>query len=823
MNKRELLQTINKAVKDGATQLYLAQEGITELPPEIGKLHNLTELDLSHNHLAALAPEIGTLRNLTELNLGTNQLTTVPPEIGNLHNLTRLNLNGNRLMGLPPAIGSLHNLTELNLAGSQLTALPREIGRLTNLGWLDLTGNQLSTLPPEIGDLYKLAVLILGGNWVTALPREIGNLHNLSELHLARNQLTALPPEIGNLHNLTKLDLFDNQVTLVPPEIGNLTNLTKLELMSNKLTTLPPEIGGLTNLTVLTLMGNKLTNLPPEIGRLEKLKRLHLRGNPLTDPPPEVVEQGTEAVLAYLRGRLEETRREWVSKMLVVGEGGVGKTCLLRSLRGEPYEPHCETTHGIDVQPLELAHPCEQDITMTLNCWDFGGQQIYHATHQFFLTNRSLFLVAWNARLGFEQGKLNYWLDTIEALALDSPVLLVATHVDERDADLPFENLKRKYPSIAGRCEISSKEHTGIKELHDAIARVAGDLPLMGEKWPAAWLEAAMDIRTLPDKRISAHKFEQSMAAHHVPGIAQSVLARWLHELGDILYFADDEELKDTVLLSPEWVTENISRVLECEDIIEGLGIFRQEHMADVWSDLDQTTRDRFLRLMERFDLSYRIPDDPENKSLVVERLSLDPPPDYEKRWDAILETEGCKEISMKFDLQITRPAGIPTWFIARSHRFTTNTHWRYGALFTDPPDARHLALAVAPPSERYMTLTVRGPSPQSFFALLKDGLELTLARFPGLNLKRGMPCPGHDGNSCTHEFDHAHLLKAVEREPPVMDIQCPVGFQNVSVSGLLFGIHWSTENAVLDRIGELERGDIERHAETMAELYSLS
>ena len=246
---------------------------------------------------------------------------------------------------------------------------------------------------------------------------------------------------------------------------------------------------------------------------------------------------------------------------------------------------------------------------------------------------------------------------------------------------------------------------------HYRAVGAAADLPLMGEKWPATWLDAAQVIRALPDDRISADKFAETLTEHGVTGSAQGVLARWLHELGDILYFADDPELADTVVLSPEWVTENISRVLECKDIIEGLGIFRREHMADVWSNLEETTRDQFLRLMERFDLSYRIPDDRENKSLVVERLSLDPP-EYEKRWNAILETDGCKEISMKFDLQIARPAGIPTWFIARSHRFTTDTHWRYGALFSDPPDRRHLALAVGPPSERYMKLTVRGPSP---------------------------------------------------------------------------------------------------------------
>ena len=69
---------------------------------------------------------------------------------------------------------------------------------------------------------------------------------------------------------------------------------------------------------------------------------------------------------------------------------------------------------------------------MSLHAWDFGGQQIYHATHQFFLTDRSLFVLLWNSRLGWEQGKLQYWLDIIKARAPGSPVILVATHIRDR-------------------------------------------------------------------------------------------------------------------------------------------------------------------------------------------------------------------------------------------------------------------------------------------------------------------------------------------------------------------------------------------------------
>jgi len=157
----------------------------------------------------------------------------------------------------------------------------------------------------------------------------------------------------------------------------------------------------------------------------------------------------------------------------------------------------------------------------------------------------------------------------------------------------------------------------------------------------------------------------------------------------------------------------------------------------------------------------------------------------------------------MKFSLNSV-PAGIPTWFIARSHRFTTHTHWRMGALFADGEEERHLGLIETYPHDRYLRLTVRGPVPQNFFVLLRDGLELTLKRFPGLKIKRIMPCPGHEGKECNHEFDFRQLEKAVERKKPTLEIQCPETFKNVSVPGLLFGLHWSTQSAVITRIDDL-------------------
>jgi internalin A len=125
--------------------------------------------------------------------------------------------------------------------------------------------------------------------------------------------------------------------------------------------------------------------------------------------------------------------------------------------------------------------------------------------------------------------------------------------------------------------------------------------------------------------------------------------------------------------------------------------------------------------------------------------------------------------------------------------------------LADDPKKPRHLGLVQSFPEQRYVEMTARGPAPYNFFVLLRDGLDFTLGRFPGLRLKRKVPCPGHDKAECSHEFDLKQLEKAIERPKPKLEIECPEAFEDVSISGMLFGLHWRTEDAVINRIDRLE------------------
>jgi GTPase SAR1 family protein len=300
------------------------------------------------------------------------------------------------------------------------------------------------------------------------------------------------------------IDLSRLNLPQLPSEIGRLGSLQTLDLSNNQLSQLPPEIGQLGSLKMLDLENNQLSQLPPEIGQLGRLKTLDLEYNPvLLTPPPEIVIRGTSAILDFLQGLQKDSSIRYEVKLLVVGEGGTGKSSLLKSLRNEAFDQQLSSTHGIEVNRLNLQHPYRPDSEIILNTWDFGGQHIYHATHQFFLTKRSLFLVVWNARLGGEQGRLHFWLETIKALAPDAPVLLVATHTDIHAPDINYHSYQEEYPQLVGSFSVSNKDGSGLHELEEGLAHYAVEIRLMGQPWPRRWLEIEQQLPTRASHRFA--------------------------------------------------------------------------------------------------------------------------------------------------------------------------------------------------------------------------------------------------------------------------------------------------------------------------------
>ena len=241
----------------------------------------------------------GTPRRVTGLSLRQRRLSgTVPPELGKLAELSSLDLNGNRLTGeIPADLGRLSKLAALHLHDNRLQGrIPPELGQLSILGELYLHNNQLEgPIPSEIGHLSNLEALFLHGNRLSGeVPRALGQLSDLKSLNLRNNRLSGpIPTELAHLSNLEALYLHNNQLSgTIPRDLGKLSSLGSLWLSSNQLSgEIPAELGDLRNLTQLNLHSNRLSGeIPSELGKLAGgLQHLRLGNNRFTGCiPPEL-------------------------------------------------------------------------------------------------------------------------------------------------------------------------------------------------------------------------------------------------------------------------------------------------------------------------------------------------------------------------------------------------------------------------------------------------------------------------------------------------------------------------------------------------------
>ena len=819
-----VLARIAAALRTSAAELDLGGFSMSVLPKSIEQLTDLTSLDLSGNRLSVLPDWIGQLTGLRDLNVSGNQLSVLPDWIARLTGLRHLNVRGNRLSVLPDWIGQLTGLRDLNVSGNRLSVLPDWIGQLTGLRDLNVWGIELSVLPESLRRMTGLRHLNVSGNRLLVLPDWIGQLTGLRHLNVRGNRLSMLPESLGWLTDLTSLDVSGNRLSVLPdwiarltdlrhlnvsgielsvlPDwIGQLTDLQHLNVSGNELSVLPDWIGQLTDLQHLNVSGNDLSVLPESLGRLTGLRILNVDGNPLASPPPEVRAGGLRAVLAFLGALLDSgTVRRWESKLLIVGEAAVGKTSLYTQLTDGEYDPKEPQTHGVHVGRLPLDHPGEPGAVMQLAAWDFGGQLEYRATQRLYLTDRSLVVLVWNARRRWQDNSMEAWLQALAARVPYSPVIVVATHIDdESPASAPsIADIREHNDHVVALLRADAATGRGIDEIREEIRAQAAGLPLMGVKWPATWVAAARAVRELDGLAVTANRMREAMAGAGVAGPdEQRVLAAAMHDLGDIVHFADDWELGGKVVLRPAWLDARITQLLDSPQVAERNGVLTRADRAHTWKDLeDQDLAGALLRMMQRFDLAYMVGDDSsDDVALLVDRLALSRPPGTDQAWQDAGAVPGCTELGAVFRLK-SRQAGIPTWFIARMHRYTTGLHWNRGVLLHDrDPDMPAYALVVDDGREQpTVSVLVRGRFPVRFLSELVQVFKgIVQLRYPDLIEAELVPCGcrGSGVEPCGHLFPMKQLLlEANDTDPDANHkVRCPVSEKKIDARPMLHGI----------------------------------
>ena len=138
---------------------------------------------------------------------------------------------------------------------------------------------------------------------------------------------------------------------------------------------------------------------------------------------------------------------------------------------------------------------------VNVHVWDFGGQEIMHATHQFFLTRRSLYLLVIDARAGEKESNIHYWLKIIQSYGGDSPVLVVVNKCDQHPHELNETRLMRDYPNIRGFIQTSCSTGQGIEKLRREIGKHVRRLPHVFDELPESYFTVKAELEQVAAER----------------------------------------------------------------------------------------------------------------------------------------------------------------------------------------------------------------------------------------------------------------------------------------------------------------------------------
>ena len=706
-----------------------------------------------------------------------------------------LDLIGMDLTELPESLGQLTQLQKLNVHSNQLTALPESLGQLTQLKSLELHGNRLSALPEQLGGLTKVKVLrlgdsTLGENFFGMLPGCIRGMAQLEELYASRCQLEVVPEWIGEFRFLKNLWLIKNAIQ----------------------------------------------DVPSSVARIADLKNLKLDDNPLNPELAAAYEEGFDAVKRYLRAKAEAQVVLNEAKLILIGEGEVGKSCLLGALRGDPWEEGRPTTHGIEIKPVKVSDPAT-GTEITLNGWDFGGQRVYRPTHQLFFSAPAVYLVVWKPREGPQQGFVKEWIKLVKHREPEANILVVATHggPKERQPDidrqeiwdlfgketvLNFFFVESRPPNYDEKTKTWVGERAGIKDLMDAIARVAARLPEVGRSVPKRWEETRQALKENGAAYLPLEKVLKLCTERKMDEEEAKDFIRVAHRLGHLIHYAHDPALRDIVVLKPDWLSTAMSYVLDDKQTRDSHGLVEFARLGELWNDPARPSESRydaslhplFLRLMERFDLSYKVavPAEPEDALGFWQRVgnlfgsAKTPPsglhytsliaqlvpdlrpsePELGAVWPANLpdgdgqQVQICRIVETK-NGQSAAAEGLFYQLIVRLHKYSLgradykeSVHWQRGLVLDDDYNGR----ALLEHTGNDVRITVRAAYPEAFLAVLTREVKWLVESFwAGLRCDVMVPCVEPCGRNTpgTGLYEVQKLIESKRRRRP--EYPCPV------------------------------------------------
>jgi GTPase SAR1 family protein len=480
----------------------------------------------------------------------------------------------------------------------------------------------------------------------------------------------------------------------------------------------------------------------------------------------------------------EQTDRIYEANLIIIGEGGAGKTTLAKKIQSSDYQLQDEdSTQGLDVIQWKFTFDNEKEFSV--NIYDFGGQEIYHNTHQFFFTKRSLYILVVDTRK--EDTDFYYWLNVVKLLSDNSPLLIVKNEKQDRQREINDRQLRGEFTNLKETIPTNLATNRGLPEIIKQIKHHICNLPHVGTVLPKTWVKVREALEQESRNYISLEEYIKLCEDNGFTRREDKLqLSRYLHDLGVCLHFQEDELLMKTVILNPTWAIDAVYKILDNLQVIKNQGRFTYDDLKQIWhEDKYATTQTELLRLMMNFKLCYEIPNVP--KAYIAPQLLTPNRPDYD--W------HGSGNLLLRYEYDFM-PKGIMTRFIVEMYAWIESQSclWKSGVVLSKD-GARAEVTELYRYHKGEIRIRVSGKRQRALLTSICYELNKIHDSYEKLKYRTLVPC------QCSHcaTYSHDHpwfysLETLLELQANCQEIQCQLSFEMVNIRRLIDEIAHSSD-----------------------------
>ena len=161
-------------------------------------------------------------------------------------------------------------------------------------------------------------------------------------------------------------------------------------------------------------------------------------------------------------------------KVVLVGESGVGKTCIIQRYVNNNYNENTESTSTSTYTYKSIDYK-KLNKSISFDIWDTAGQELYRALAKNFYLNASIGILVYDIRRkqSFEAIK-DYWHEQLKEFGEENMVFGVAGNKCDlfQEEEVSEEEGKKFAKSIGAIFHLTScKESIGIDELFEECGK----------------------------------------------------------------------------------------------------------------------------------------------------------------------------------------------------------------------------------------------------------------------------------------------------------------------------------------------------------------